>query len=408
MTVAMASDAELDRWSTEKLEEELVSWAGRLAAAEYQWLRLLARFDSQGGWKRWECFSCAHWLNWHCALDLRSAQEKVRVANALAGLPLVSAAFAAGAISYSKVRAITRIAGPSTEQTLLDIAQHSTAAQTERVVAAYRRAERLQLADAQAQILSRSCSWRLEEDGSYVFHVRLPADDGARLANAITSAVDPGATDCTAEQRKADALVAVLVAEPKQPELVVHVDASVLADDDEDGCCHLEHGPAIAAEVARRLGCDATVLTLIEKDGEPLGVGRTIRKPSARLRRLLRARDGDRCQFPGCTHRGWLDAHHLVHWTLGGPTELANLLLLCRRHHRSVHEGGWTIEHHDGRLKFRSPAGWIATAKSFGGPPELAPTETTITPRWYGDPLDLHYTVAVLAQGGLAAGGGGG
>ena len=79
MTSAMVSDCELESWPTERLEAELVSWAGRLAAAEYQFLRLLARFDSLQGWQRWECMSCAHWLNWHCALDLRAAQEKLRV-----------------------------------------------------------------------------------------------------------------------------------------------------------------------------------------------------------------------------------------------------------------------------------------------------------------------------------------
>lgn len=138
-------------------------------------------------------------------------------------------------------------------------------------------------------------------------------------------------------------------------QLVVHVDADALAND--DGGCELEEGPALAPESARRLACDASVIALTERGGRTLNVGRKRRTIPRALRRALESRDR-RCRFPGCENRLFLDAHHLKHWARGGETRLSNLLLLCRRHHRLVHEGGYTLEELGrGRVRFRAPCG---------------------------------------------------
>ena len=140
-------------------------------------------------------------------------------------------------------------------------------------------------------------------------------------------------------------------------QIVVHVAAETLRDRTA-GCCEFEHGPSMAAETARRLSCDASVVALIENDdGEPLNVGRKTRTISAPLRRVLNARDKG-CRFPGCANTRYIDAHHIEHWANGGETKPSNLVSLCRFHHRAVHEGGIRIERlDDGALRFVKPNG---------------------------------------------------
>ncbi|MDQ1509043.1 MAG: hypothetical protein QOG50_887 [Actinomycetota bacterium] len=119
----------------ERLEAEITQLAGHLAAAECQWMLLIAEFDRRAGYESWGCRTCSHWLSWHCGLDLRAAREHVRVARALKTLPLITQEFAAGKLSYSKVRALTRVATPENEADLAMIAEHATAVQVERTFA---------------------------------------------------------------------------------------------------------------------------------------------------------------------------------------------------------------------------------------------------------------------------------
>jgi hypothetical protein len=141
--------------------------------------------------------------------------------------------------------------------------------------------------------------------------------------------------------------------------VVVHVDAAALCTDGR-GRSGLEGGPLISTETARRLGCDAEVVAQVERDGLPLSVGRSRRSVPAGLRRLLEARDGHTCCFPGCESRRHLQAHHRRHWAHGGETSLANLVLLCYRHHRLVHEGGYSVEGDPARgLCFRNRYGVV-------------------------------------------------
>ncbi|MDQ3979406.1 MAG: HNH endonuclease, partial [Actinomycetota bacterium] len=123
-------------------------------------------------------------------------------------------------------------------------------------------------------------------------------------------------------------------------------------------------------ETARRLSCDARVAVAASNaDGRPLGVGRTRRTVPPWLLRILRKRDGG-CRFPTCTYTRWAHAHHLVHWARGGPTDAENLILLCGRHHRLVHEEGWRIRGHpDEEVTFVRPDGRPLPT----GPPALRP-----------------------------------
>ena len=159
----------------------------------------------------------------------------------------------------------------------------------------------------------------------------------------------------------------------ERQQIVVHVDAETLCHRSAGRCEH-EQGPAMAAETARRLACDASLVRILESSaGEPLDVGRKTRSIPAALHRALRARDQG-CRFPGCTLHRYVDGHHVKHWAEGGETKLRNLVLLCRFHHRLVHEGGYSVQIlDDGAFRFLRPDGRDLDA----------PLEYPITPDWH-------------------------
>jgi hypothetical protein len=164
------------------LEAQITELAGHLNAATYRWLSLIAEFERRQGWSDGATQSCAHWLNWKCGLDIGAAREKVRVAHALHSLPRISAAMAAGQLSYSKARALTRVACVQTEESLLEIALHGTAAHVEKLVRLYRRAQEAEELSREArQQATRSLSYFYDEEGSLVLRARLPAESGALL-----------------------------------------------------------------------------------------------------------------------------------------------------------------------------------------------------------------------------------
>ena len=164
--------------------------------------------------------------------------------------------------------------------------------------------------------------------------------------------------------------------------------------------CQVEDGPGLAACTARRIACDGDSLRIVQNaEGHVVNVGRRRRLANRALRRALRLRDRH-CRFPGC-RRTALQAHHLWHWVDGGPTSLDNLISLCHRHHRRVHEGGWRIMTDPaGRLCFVHPEGWLlATAPSLG--PAVDRPEPEVVPcssGWDGTPLHLGDVIDGLLQ----------
>ncbi len=236
----------LDAGSAQELADRLCSWAGSVAASEYRWLQLVAEFDRRGLYEKWECRTCAQWLMWQCSLDIRSAHDKVRVARAIETLPVISAAFAAGELSYSKVRAITRVATSLDEADWVNIAQSVPTTGVERIVAATRRAVQLNTGTEESRQARRGVTSRFEEDGMVTTTVRLTVDEHALLANALQTALEPDAQR-SFEQRRADALLQILgtylsgttedgqhrpVRTADRYQTVVHVDASLLTSTD--------------------------------------------------------------------------------------------------------------------------------------------------------------------------------
>ncbi|HTP21197.1 MAG TPA: DUF222 domain-containing protein [Solirubrobacteraceae bacterium] len=410
--------------SLETLEREICELAAHIAVATCRWLELVAEFDDRGGWAEWGVKSCAHWLSWRCSIAPGAARERVRVAHRLQELPLVREAFSKGELSYCKVRALTRAATPATEAGLLEIARHATGAQLEKLVRCYSGALSATLGAAQQSLERRYLRWSWEDDGSLRLEARLPADDGAIVLNGLRAAEEMRrAEGMRAEEMattepmvaspagaaRADALVAMArSASGAGCELVVHVDAETLASDAVSERCHLADGPTVAPETMRRLGCDAAVVRIVERDGRPLSVGRRTRTIPPALRRALRSRDTG-CRFPGCTHERFLHAHHIQHWARGGPTALENLVQLCSYHHRLVHEGGFRVEASGpGSVRFRRPNGQLVApapecARARG--PALgeqhrargvAVDANTCRPLSAGDRLDYGLAVEVL------------
>lgn len=434
------------------IESELLELSGQLNAAQYRWLVLLQKFDACSGWAGAGIHSLAHWLNWKCGIDLGAARERVRVARALPGLPKIAAALESGRLSYSKVRALTRVACAATEDYLVQIALQGTASHVERLVRSFRRAcEAEELAREQRQQAARSVSWRIDEDGCYVVTARLPAESGALFLRALDAAVEAmpaphvsaetyyaASTRATTSEsgepvptwraRRADALAAMAetflqhgfdpLAGGERQQLVVHVDAETLAHS-VAGRCECEGGPALAAETVRRLGCDASLVTLLERDGAPLDVGRRTRTIPPAIRRALQARDRG-CRFPGCTHERFVDGHHVEHWADGGETKLANLVLLCRFHHRLVHEGGFDVQRlDDGAFRFLDRHGRAIPSAAHAAPSGVSPVDSrsaverlrnahasaglaidarTVVPGWCGERMDYGLGVQVLLE----------
>jgi hypothetical protein len=430
-------------WPLERLEREIGEFAAHVHAGTARWLTLVAEFDRRDGWADWGCKSCAQWLSWQCALAPPAAREHVRVARRLAELPLIRTAFGRGELSYSQVRALSRVATPELEPGLLELGRHSTAAQLERTLRSYRGVLRRELSTDEQAGGGRHVVCEYDEDGALLLRARLPAEEGALVVAALNAARDSlraqetphgaehepssedrGVSAETPTASNADALVlmadTLLASGPAERsgadsyQVVVHVDIDALAggDPDDDAAAQLDDAQWLHPETARRLACDAGVIRILELDGRPLSVGRRTRSVPPALRRALHSRDRC-CRFPGCTQRRFLHAHHIEHWAHGGRTDLSNLVQLCRFHHRLVHEGGYTVERAGtgGQLRFRTAEGrpLPQLAKVFSlrrtglerdnraRGVEVGPD--TCLPRWAGERLDLALTVdGLVAQ----------
>jgi hypothetical protein len=331
-----------------------------------------------------------------------------------------------GEISYSKVRAITRVATRETERKLLGVARGCTASQVERIVRAWRRAVGSEEREEANRLHRRRyLQTYTDEDGMLVIRGRLTPEVGAAVLRALESVTevpkDVSAETPPHEQRRADAigLVAERALQNGQDadstsdryQVVVHVDQEVLENPSQPGESVLEDGPSVSAETSRRIACDASRVVMKHgEDGTVLDVGRKTRTIPPAIRRALTHRDR-RCRFPGCGLKH-CDAHHIEHWVNGGETKLDNLLLLCRRHHRAVHEEGFRVEFlPTGTPQFYRPNGRVIPevpeAPQVPDEPVAAIMKRnreegleidawTSCPDWDGERLDLDWAMTVL------------
>ena len=372
----MESVAEIDR-----LGDEIAEMSAHLDAATARVLELIREFDAREGWNT-GFRSCAHWLAWRVGMDLGAARERVRVAR------------------------------------------------VERIVRGWRRVD--QIAEARETTQrhkSRALHVYQGEDGMVVVRGRLTPEAGAVLMQALAAARetlyqrtrDVSAETSSMPEQQADALA--LLAEtalhhgidPGAPgeryQVVVHVDAPVLVDSDAPGQSVLEGGTHVSAETSRRLACDASrVVMRHDPDGRIVEVSARTRTIPPALRRALHHRDRG-CRFPGCGV-AFGQGHHIRHWAQGGPTTLSNHALLCRRHHRAVHEEGYRVERlPDGELRFQRPDGRpvpdvplppavpddpVHALRMRNEAVGLRLNASTTRPTWLGERLDVGWAIDVL------------
>ena len=353
------------------LGDRIAQTAAIIDAAMHQFLTDLRLFDQAEGWRGEGALSTAHWLAWRVGMDSGTARERVRAARALGDLPLIDDALRKGELSFSKVRAVTRVANAENEAQLLEVAQHSTAARLETVCRQLRQAEPAQPADSSAGSAAEPKRWmRLREceDGMVRLEVKLTTAEAALVMKACETAAraNEAPSGNRAEGLCALAERSLRGAEPEKAappvEVVFHVDAATLQG-------QTEEGNGVPAETARRLLCDSGIVPVLhDTDGRIIDAGRKRRTISAPLRRALQARDRG-CTFPSCTNC-ITDGHHLRHWIDGGKTTLQNLVELCPHHHTLLHAGAFTMN--------RDEAGHLVCRTADGKPLEPAPSPAPI------------------------------
>jgi hypothetical protein len=366
-------------------------------------------------------------------------------------LPQISEEFRLGRVSYSKVRAMTRVATHKNEDYLLMIARHGTAVHVERLVRNYRKVKRIEaLEQENTRHLQRELHWYVDDDGYWVIRGRLTSEQGALVQKVLEQAMEEdfreqrgvpagiSAEISLAEPpdeihshpepialRRADALVRMAqgyshtesTSSGDRFTVHVHTDMETLRANGLNGQAELEDGGNISAETARRVSCDAGLVHWLDSSssehpgGEPLSIGRKSRTIPPAIGRALKRRDGG-CRFPGCTNTHFVDAHHIQHWADGGETAMENLVLLCRNHHRLVHEGGFGISQPTrGVIEFSNPAGEVILTgparNSRGNAWSLFEQHSEagihITPKtaqslWLGEKMDDDMAIQVMLQ----------
>jgi hypothetical protein len=589
MSQASVHDESMSKAQLKSLGEEIATFAARVDVATHALIAKLRQFDAHEGHAQDELPTCAHWLSWRTGIGLNAAREKVRVARALGELPRVDELFSRGKLSYSKVRAITRVATPETEQDFIDIALHATASQTERLARAYERTreDKDESIPKPRRYVRRSKTFR----GMERIEMQLPPEEAAIVWDALMSAMDAqgksggaardasnlegtgapasehGTSDAEAPRSKDGSTVETsdVAAGPSQSaspggaangskehrSATEHCDGAANAAAEPasqasrvtaegrdggsgpgsgagpdgrpsrvtaeargggggpdsaaepadrpsgvtavtrdaggdplggalpkaghahgDGCCAgapmlpandgqeqeearadaivdvaraylrarprtlgsgyelvvittqerleaggnsvgavMRDGTPLPLDVARMLACDsARVNMTADQTGALMDVGRSTRTIPPAIARALWVRDGC-CRAPGCGRRRHLQAHHIEHWVDGGPTCMANLMLVCSRHHKAIHEGRLFVEIRDGKLVFRDAQGKerpAAPASAATGE-ELEALERFLKdadlhidaslnePRWDGTRLDLDEALAWMS-----------
>jgi Domain of unknown function (DUF222) len=331
------------------------------------------RFDQSGEYKADGALSLIAWLKWKCKLSGGAAAERVEVARQLEKLPKTEAAFANGDLGYQHVALIARTAehvGAAAvrreEGRLLQAAQTHDPGQFLGVTKNFEhRVDPEGALTAANQAHGRRYLHLGEpQNGMVRIDGLLDAEGGATLRRALEPFMTPMKEDERSfGQRQHDALIELCRqraggkrdgAGPR-PQLIIRASVDTLAGSPGAPAGELDAGGTVPAATVQRYACDTAIIRITgrgELEHELTHATRTI-PPSTR--RALEARD-QHCVFDGCDRRlNWCDGHHLVWWIKGGPTTLSNLALLCRPHHRMVHEEGWTLERQDGRFRAIPP-----------------------------------------------------
>jgi uncharacterized protein DUF222/HNH endonuclease len=372
-----------------RAEEDFAEVQRAAELLEAERLRRLADLERRRSFERDGHLSAASWLASTFKVGWGAARDQVRTARALEEMPETRRALDEGELSMSAARVLTaaRDADPSafqhSEKELVEAARIHSMGDLQRVTAYWRQAvENHNALESEEKVRARR---RLHASVSFLGMVRVDGDldpeIGETLLTALNAVLDAESRsggqgdDRTPAQRRADALHEICrqwldsrdrpTVAGERPHLALTVDADAIRDG-VGGRSELDHTGPVDPRVARRLACDASIMRVVMAGpSEPMDIGRrtSIIPPSMRRAVILRDRG---CRFRDCDRpHTWCDAHHVVHWADGGPTALPNLLLLCRRHHRMVHErNGFRLELVDGRPLFKRPDGTVLEDRS--------------------------------------------
>lgn len=365
--------------------EAMDKWHAVRCAAHLEMLDDVAQMDRKEAWTFDGASSMSNWLVIRYGLGHHTASEWTRVAHAVQELPAIRAAYRAGRLSWDQLRTVTRFATVETDNEIAEQSPSMTVTQLRR------QAREVKLADVQKAHHDRFLTWTFDENHPVLdIRGRLVDTEGAILVKALTRVAERMQTVDDAfepfEARCADALVQIASqglgadADPDRVTTVLHVDTGLLATGEGRG--EIEDGLSVAAETARRLVFDSRWQVILEDpEHGTIGIGRVSRRIPPWLGRKLRNRDMG-CRFPGCERTRWVHFHHLIHWAHGGPTDLDNLITLCPKHHRLVHESGWRISGDpNGEVVWLELGGWpFAQDPDRIWPPKL---------RYYSDQIFL-------------------
>jgi hypothetical protein len=364
-----------------RIEEDFAELQRAVEQLEVERLRRLSEIERRLIFERDGYLSAAAWLATTFKVTWGSARQSVRVARALEEMHKTRQALHDGDISMSGVRILVmaREADPSAferdEAQLVEAARIHSMDDLQRVAAYWRQAiERERSLEGDDKLRERR---RLHASVSFLGMVRVDGDldpeGGETLLTALRAVLDAESRSRsrddlrTPAQRRADALGEICrqwldmadraTVAGERPHVTVTVGAEAI----QNTAAHtseLDHVGPVDPEAARRLACDASVMRVVMAGrSEPLDVGRRTSVVPPAIRRAVIVRDRT-CRFPGCDRpHAWCDAHHVVHWADGGTTALPNLVLMCRRHHRMVHQGGFRMELLEGRPTFKRPDG---------------------------------------------------
>ncbi|HWD54408.1 MAG TPA: DUF222 domain-containing protein [Acidimicrobiales bacterium] len=361
---------------TDRLVASVIQHHRAISAHHSQLLAAVVELDRRKAWRVDGATSMVAWLVQQCGVAAATAREWVTAAAKLQELPKISDALAQGKLSFDQVKPLVEVAKPATDAQLAEQATHWSAKQVRELAIAAR-----QQSDGQATGFYARRFLRFDDRRRMLTGI-LPEEQYAVVKGSLVARASRRLKErAPFDQRMADALVALCkrdVAGAKKaaeggevpraggmrrnrPTVVVHADLSFLAGG--GGGAELDVLGPLSREVARRLACDAKVLVSADgSNGQSLNLGRTRRDPSDAQRIEIRRRDKG-CRFPGCAHTEFTDVHHVLHWTSGGATDLRNLVELCDRHHRFVHEMGWKLSGDANvELTFRSPTGRLTTS----------------------------------------------
>ncbi|MFK7890902.1 MAG: DUF222 domain-containing protein [Granulosicoccus sp.] len=370
---------------------------------------LLVRFDDLKGWQHDGARHCAAWIDTELGISRKRGWEYLRVGRSLRSLPVITALFRIGQLTWSKVRLLTRVANEENESLLCHWALDASVSELEKLCNERRWHQhddddirQIENDRALLQWESRSLRWNTANNGNTVISLSLPPQLAQAFLNSVEHSLEQlELSEATIAQRRADAAVLMAenslqnastdVAAADRYQVIVSIDAAELRN---DANAHIDDNaqntdnvrntssthkksnahksgiqlPALPArlarltsaistensslgkDTARRLACDCSSSAIINENGGTVNIGRKTRIWPAAMARAIKVRD-QQCVFPGCTQTRHLQIHHIVHWADGGSTSVDNGVCLCTHHHILLHEGGYRIERVAGNQK---------------------------------------------------------